>query len=130
MDWAARLLRNMLVHEAAPTAPYFMLALPDRIYLWDLRHVPIAEAAPHPDYIADAGPVFGSYLNGGATSLADLGEDSLLLIVASWLTELLGSDPLELREQHLEPEMSALLFDSGLYDAAKQGAVATGSAIS
>ena len=136
----ARLLRNMLFHEAAPLAPYFMLALPDRIYLWNLRHVLMTsdeastggwlEVAPKPDYDANAAPVFGPYVDGGALSLAEVGEYSLLLIVASWLTDVLNSDPVELREQNLESDLAALLFDSGLYDAAKRGTVVTETAIS
>jgi len=126
----------MLFHEAVPSAPYFMLALPEKIYLWDLRNHPLAEASawseagPKPDYEADAAPVFEPYLDGGEPSLADLGEESLVLVVASWLTDLLNSDPSELREQIAQPELRALLFDSGLYGAARRGAVATEAALS
>lgn len=138
-DWAARLLRNMIVHGAGPSAPYFMLALPDRIYLWDLRRrgpaggistltPESAEIGPQPDYEADAAPALSPYL-GGPQEIPELGEEGLILVVTTWLTDLLNSDPSGLRERITQPELQAMLFDSGLYDAAKLGAVATESAL-
>lgn len=130
-EWAARLLRNIVFHEAGPSAPYFMLALPDRVFLWDLRDLTSRLAArpelgPEPDYEADAMPVFGSYLDGDFVSAQPVGEDTLALVVASWLTDLLNSAP---EGADLGPDMRALLFKSGLYDAAKRGAVATEAAL-
>jgi hypothetical protein len=134
-DWAARLLRNMLFHEAAPAAPYFMLALPEKLYLWDLRQRPLtermlpSEGAPAPDHEAEASPVFAPYLgpypNGGNTPTADLGEDGLTFVVAAWLTDLLNSDLRELQEQEPSPALAGLIFDSGLYEAVRRGSVAT-----
>ena len=134
-DWAARLLRNMIVHGAGPSAPYFMLALPDRIFLWDIQlrgpegdisslTFEPAEHGPRPDYEADAAPALSPYL-GGTDSLPELGEEGLNLVVTTWLTDLLNSDPAGLRQRITQPEMQAMLFDSGLYDAAKLGVIAT-----
>ena len=93
--WAARLLRNMVFHEVAPASPYFMLVLPEKLYLWDLRRrtlterMLLPEAAPVPDYGADAGPVFSPYIDpypdareAPASDL--LGEDGLTFVVAPW----------------------------------------------
>lgn len=134
-DWAARLLRNMVFHEAAPASPYFMLVLPEKLYLWDLRRRPLTERmlppedAPVPDYGADAGPVFSPYIDpypdAKEAPASDLGEDGLTFVVATWLTDLLNSEPHELREQDLSPALGALIFDSGLYEAARRGSVAT-----
>ena len=138
-DWAARLLRNMVFHEAAPATPYFMLALPEKIYLWDLRQRPaaervgppagFAEAALVPEYAADAQPVLSPYIDpypdGAETPIAGLGEDGLTFVVATWLTDLLNSEPQELRERALSPTFEALIFESGLYEAVRRGSVAT-----
>lgn len=131
-EWAARLLRNILFHGAGPSAPYFMLALPDRIFLWDLRDLPSRLASesgsdPEPDYEANAKPAFDPYLDGEVVSSEHVSEDALVLVVASWLTYLLNSAS---QPGDLRPDMRALLFDSGLYDAAKRGAVATEAVLS
>lgn len=124
-EWAARLLRNMLVHEAPPFAPHFMLALPDKIYLWDLRGLSLDsgffENGIKPDYGIDAARALGPYIDGGPSSLHGLGEDGLELVVASWLTDLLNSD---LSGEKDEPDARWLL-ESGLYEEVKGGSVAT-----
>lgn len=124
-EWAARLLRNMVFHEAAPSAPYFMLALPDAIYLWDLRSYPDArllESGIQPDYEIDATRALGPYLGSGPYSLLEIGEDSLTLVVASWLTDLANSG---FPEKEHESEARRWLLDSGLHDSIKGGSVAT-----
>jgi hypothetical protein len=124
-EWAARLLRNMIVHQAAPFAPRFMLVLPDKIYLWNLLGLELDSdflaGGVKPDYELDAARVLGPYLVGGPSSLHELGEDGLELVVASWLTDLLNSD---LSGEEDRPDARWLL-ESGLYDEAKGGSVAT-----
>ncbi len=127
-EWAARLLRNMVFHEAAPSAPYFMLALPDAIYLWDLRDLRsypdarLLESGIQPDYEIDAARALDPYLGSGPYSLLELGEDSLTLVVASWLTDLSNSD---FPEKEHESDARRWLLDPGLHDAIKGGSVAT-----
>ena len=41
------------------------------------------------------------------------------------VTDMLNYEPHELREQDLSPALGALIFDSGLYEAARRGSVAT-----
>lgn len=126
-QWAARLLRNMIVHEAAPLAPYFMLVLPDAIYLWNLQGLrsrpglPLLEEGIAPDHEASAGSTLGPYLHGGGRALAEIGEDELELVVASWLTDLTNSDALE----EGTGSDAGWLLESGLYDVIKGGDVAT-----
>jgi hypothetical protein len=33
-DWAVKFRQNLLAHHAIPRATYFLLALPDQLYLW------------------------------------------------------------------------------------------------
>lgn len=126
--WAASTLRNLLVHGALPEVPYFMLALPDRFYLWKAPHFAphgdrdfIPDRSIEPDYEIDAAGALSHYLDGVSTPLHDLSENSLELLVASWLSELLNS---ELSQETAPPELR-WLFDSGLYDTIKKGSVAT-----
>src|SRR5215831_18277134 len=44
-EWAARFRRNLLVHDVIPPANYFLLAMPDHLYLWK-DGVNLAEAPP------------------------------------------------------------------------------------
>lgn len=136
-EWAARLLRNMIVHQATPAAPYFMLVLPERIYLWNLgHHVPAhlsaseLERGPEPDFEADSALALGPYLGHGETLLSTLEKDSLILLVACWLTNVLEAEPSEVRAQVVQSDLSALLLDSGLYGAARRGVVVTEAVIS
>lgn len=125
-DWAARMLRNMVAHTAIPNAPYFMLALPDAFYLWEIRgplsqDPRIIESGFKPDHKIDATRALGSYLDGSPSQLTDISEQGLELLVASWLTDLLNSD---LAREKVDPDLY-WFFDSGLYEAIHRGFLAT-----
>jgi len=124
--WAASTLRNLLAHEALPKVPYFMLALPDRFYLWKSpRFAPYGghdlRDGIEPDYEIDTARALSHYLDGVRTPLHHLSGQGLELLVASWLSELMNS---ELTRETAPPDLR-WLFDSGLYDAIKKGSVAT-----
>ncbi len=125
--WAARMLRNLLVHGMILDAPYYMLALPDVFYLWKnvdsslsgSRNITGGEVEP--DFEINATEVLASYVDRRSFSPDAISEYGLELLVSSWLADL------------VEPELSRAvvsptlfwLFDSGLYDAIKGGRVAT-----
>jgi hypothetical protein len=125
--WAARLLRNLLAHDALPKASYFMLALPDVFYLWKDPHgTPPADRGYipdgiEPDYEIAAVQALAPYMDGAPSQLADMSEPGLELLVASWLVDLLNTD---LSRGDVSPELR-VLFDSGLYEAIKEGRLAT-----
>ena len=88
-NWAAKLRRNLLAHGAVPRAPYFLLVLPDYLYLWS--HAADQESAL-PDFRADTREVLRRYLShwpAGERS-EPIGERGLELAVRSWLSELAG----------------------------------------
>lgn len=122
--WAARTLRNLLVHGALPRAPYFLLVLPDAMYLWDDRDGKLfsdprlQDGGRPPDYRADTSAALSPYLDGMPFALEELGGRSLEMVVASWLTGVMNS---EVRE---EPGLRWLL-DSGLYEAIRGGRIVT-----
>src|SRR5712692_4477588 len=70
-DWAARMRRNLFAHLALPHARFFLLALPERFYLW--KDAPPEAVAP-PDYEVDARQLLKPYLEKLAIPLSDLSE--------------------------------------------------------
>ncbi len=125
--WAASTLRNLIVHGALPDVPYFMLALPDRFYLWKRPRSTASDAydssgyGVEPDYEIDAARALSPYLESVRTPLNDMSERGLELLVASWLSELMNT---ELSRDTAPPDLR-WLFDSGLYEVIKKGSVAT-----
>jgi hypothetical protein len=113
-QWAAQLRRNMVVHGVMPSLEYFLLALPDRFYLW--RPTTALETLP-PDFIEDSASFLGPYFDQGGVTPAAIGEQSLQLIVASWLSECLSADTPE----DLPQQARSWLMDSGLFEAVRGG---------
>ena len=114
-QWATQLRRNILAHGIFPTAPYFLMAFPDRFYLWTDAHVRLDESEPN--YIIDARPILQPYLEKAGVSADRISRQSLELIIASWLGEIIHA-------QKLSPEMTTSwrwLIESGLYTAISGG---------
>ena len=82
-EWAAQLRRNILAHGTFPNAPYFLIAYPDRFYLW--KNTPSNLESTPPTYSVDPGEIFKSYLKKSDIKIEELGAESLKLIVGSWL---------------------------------------------
>jgi hypothetical protein len=114
-EWAAKMRRNLLVHGAVPRSRFFLLALPGYFYLW--RDNTSTDLVPA-DHKVLAQEALRGYLNG--TNLEELSEQSIELLVSSWLSDLVGSHV----TKEAMPELS-WLFDSGLYDSVKGGLVET-----
>ncbi|MUG94395.1 hypothetical protein F7734_19255 [Scytonema sp. UIC 10036] len=114
-EWAARLRHNILAHGTFPKAPYFLMAFPDRLYLWTDANGSTEESTP--DYVIDARPIFQPYFEQAGVSEDKISAQSFELIVASWLLRIIhAEEPLE--------DMDASqqwLIESGLYDAITGG---------
>jgi hypothetical protein len=109
--------RNLVAHLALPSAPYFLLALPDHFYLW--RNVSSSLAVIPPDYDIDPEPLLAPYVANGGRTLGTISDDGLMLAVSSWLTDLVNSN---LDETKVDPKQT-WLSESGLYRAIKGGVV-------
>jgi hypothetical protein len=120
--WATQMRRNLIVHQLIPSAPYFLLALPDFFYLW--RDSALGGEEAPPDYKVEAGTVLAPYLTKSQLPVKDLSEYGLELLVTAWLTELVAS---RLTKDTAGPEQQ-WLFDSGLYQAIRGGSVVTQAA--
>jgi hypothetical protein len=112
-NWAAQIRRNLLVHGMIPGSHFFLLALPEYLYLW--RPSKSVQPIP-PDYKVPSRQALKPYLDD--TDLLDLNEHSLELLLSSWLTDIIGS----LVSKDTAPELS-WIFDSGLYDRIKGGSI-------
>ncbi len=121
-EWAIQMRRNLLIHGLVSHSPYFLLALPDTFYLW--KPHPQHDFETPPDYRIDAVDAFALTDYGTTQLLGDIdqfGHDSLELLVASWLEYLTWAD---IKQDNARPGPS-WLFDSGLYQAIKNGTVTT-----
>ncbi|HEY9749654.1 MAG TPA: hypothetical protein V6C63_13300 [Allocoleopsis sp.] len=112
-EWAARLRRNILAHGTFPKAPYFLMVFPDRFYLWTNVEAHLEQSEP--TYTIDARPILQPYFEQAGVTAEQISGQSLELIVASWLGEIMHS------EQPLENQAQRWLVDSGLYAALADG---------
>ena len=115
-EWVAHLRRNLLIHSFMPPAPFFLLVLPDYLYLW--AEATSANDLAEPDYTIDSDKVLGPYLKSNL-SPNGLSGFGLGLLATSWLNDLVRTD---LQQDSAGPD-SQWLFDSGLYEAIARGSV-------
>ena len=115
--WAGQMRRNLLAHGVVAGAKFFLLALPDRFYLWkgagnDLSELP-------PTYVIDPTDLLAPYFARADVSPGAIGERGFELIVGAWLQDLLEKEQLpdDLKREH------PWIVESGLYDALKGGRV-------
>jgi hypothetical protein len=84
-EWAAQMRRNLSVHGVLPETPYFLLALPDKFYLW--KCAPAQEAVP-PDFEFDAADALRPYLDLLHRPIDELSPAGFESIVWFWLEDL------------------------------------------
>jgi hypothetical protein len=114
-EWAAKFRRNILAHGTFPKAPYFLMVFPDKFYLW--TNVEAHPDQSEPTYTIDARPILEPYFERAGVTANEIGEQSLELIVSSWLGEIIHSDKLP---GHMDAS-ERWLIESGLYAALAGG---------
>ncbi len=114
-EWAAKLRRNILAHGVFPKAPYFLIALLDKFYLWTNAeaHLDLSE----PNYTIDARPILKPYFERAGVTAEQISPQSLELIITSWLGEIIHSEKLP---ENVDTSQDWLI-DSGLYTALAGG---------
>ena len=110
-QWAAAMRRNMQTHGLLLDAPFFLLALPDRLYLWVNDE---QTGLTKPDYEIDTKSTLESYSKYLKLELENLSESGFELLLTSWLRELINGT-------ELVNEANEWLVESGLLEAIKQG---------
>jgi hypothetical protein len=115
-QWASQLRSNILAHGIYPKAPYFLMVFPDKFYLWTNEDAQLDISEP--TYALDGRPILKPYLDkAGITQGQKISSQSLVLIVASWLSKIIYSE-MPLGETD---ESERWLVDSGLYAAIAGG---------
>jgi len=116
-EWAAGLHRNTLARGGFSDIKFFLLATPDRFYLW--KDAVGALDAVEPTYDGDAGGLLASYFARSRLDPSDISGSAFELVVAAWLADLARSDgpPTDL------PHEQQWLLESGFFNAVKNGRV-------
>jgi hypothetical protein len=115
--WAAEMRYDLLAPGGYPIAPYFLLALPDRFYLWKQARRTVTERMPN--YVVDAELLLRRYYEPLGYSTGELSRPAFDLVVSFWLGALTDLEiPAEGLPRHLE-----WLDESGLLKAVKGGRV-------
>ncbi len=115
-QWASQLRTNILAHGIYPKAPYFLMVFPDKFYLW--ANVDAQLDMSEPTYAVNARPILKPYLDKAAiTQGQKISSQSLILIVASWLSKIIYSE----QPPSETDESEQWLVDSGLYTAVAGG---------
>ena len=122
-EWAAKMRRNLFAHGSLPKTPYFLLALPDRFYLW--KNDGNAQEIIQPSYEIDATPFLKPLFERFGLSPEDLSGISFELVIASWFDELMLGDA---TASNLQPNRDWLI-DSGLLEAIKESRLVFGAEI-
>ena len=115
-EWVIRMRRNLLAHSFMPNAPFFLLVLPDSLYLWTDAN--LVDGTARPDYKIEATEVLAPYLKSNQT-VNDLSGYGLELLTISWLEDVIGND---MQRDSVNPNIK-WIFDSGLYEAIRHGSV-------
>ncbi len=116
-EWAAKTRSNIFAHGLLPKTPYFLLALPERFYLW--KDANISSDIVMPDYDIDATLFLQHYYDKADISPETVGKQSVEIIVCSWLNKIMILDDLpQILEQNQQ-----WLIESGLFNAIKRGRV-------
>lgn len=112
-EWARRFRRNILAHFPDNGSAYFLLVLPESLYLWEPDSGPEEE----PDYEGSTEKALRPYLEKAEVERLD--GRAFEFLVSSWLSDLVALEP---SEEELGPALRWLI-DSGLYAKIRGGSV-------
>ena len=119
-EWAVEFRRNLAVHDLLPQAPYFLLATPDRFYLW--TRIGAAVDLVKPDVESNPSTFLRPYYESAGLSPETLRGGGFEMFVAAWLAEVQRADGPDC----LPEESRELLIDSGLFEAIRGGSLHRG----
>ena len=88
-SWAAGLRRNMLSHGLLPSSDYFLIATPERLYLWRQEQPERPEAPPQ--VTMDAEKVLEPYFRKLKQEPSKIGPEAFEHLVLSWLKDIAQS---------------------------------------
>ena len=112
-EWAAQFRRNILAHARIPLARFFLIVVPDRIYLWDAQ----TEGNAPPTEI-DARAIFAPYFERIGVRPERISPAAFESRVQWWLEDLVENSP----------TARSSLRDTGVAEAVAGGSVRRGRA--
>jgi hypothetical protein len=115
--WAAETRRNMYSHRGIPSSPYFMIATPERFYLW--KEAGSAPNLVEPSYEIDAVPFLEPYIGKGELSPINIGYHTFELLITAWIHELVNWGV----SSSAPDEWKSIFHNSGLLEALKDAKV-------
>jgi hypothetical protein len=115
LEWVIRFRQNILEHGTVARSPYFLMAFPDKFYLWTEAEAHLDQAKPA--YVVDASPILEPYLKRAGLTADKISGQSLEIIISSWLGTIIHYEQLP---ENLDGSQE-LLIDSGLYAALAGG---------
>ncbi len=121
-EWAAEFRGNFLHYRVIPRSPCFLLATPGSFFLW--TDAETADETALPDYCVPVPSWFNTYLDRPALSPDRLSKDVWGYIVESWLNDIVNFN----RPQEPIAPDEQWLVDTGLYQAIRNGSIATPAA--
>ncbi len=113
--WAVQFRRNLLAHDPFRLPSYFLMAFPDRFYLWKEGNG--SSDNLEPAYEIDAKPYLQAYFDRAGVDNTQLSHESLELVVGAWLAGIINFS----QSSNNMDERLKWLFDSGLYKAIAGG---------
>lgn len=121
-EWAAEFRGNFLHYRVIPRSPYFLLATPGSFFLWTDAET-TDETAP-PDYCVPVPSSINNYLERLKLAPDTVGKEVWGYLVKDWLSDIV--------DFHRSPETieadELWLIDTGLYQAIRNGSIATPAA--
>ncbi|HEY9597406.1 MAG TPA: hypothetical protein V6D33_07020 [Cyanophyceae cyanobacterium] len=114
-DWAAKMRRNMYAHGLLPEAQFFLLALPDKFYLW--KNIGLSTEIVNSSYEISSESFLQPYYTKAGVSLSEITGRSFELIVSAWLREVMGLQSAD----SLPQDYRDWFVSSGLFDAIQGG---------
>jgi hypothetical protein len=109
-EWAGKMRRNMYAHGLMPNAPFFLLALPDRFYLW--KHNGSISEILEPTERINPQQLLRPYYEKFGLPAESLAGKSFEYLVTSWLNEILRART----PQDLPRDTQDWVTRSGLFD--------------
>lgn len=100
-SWAAGLRRNMLSHGLLPSSKYFLIATPERIYLWRQEQQHAAEESPQVTF--DAEKVLQPYFQKLRQEPSKIGPEAFEHLVLTWLKDVAQSGDNPGSDRHPTP---------------------------
>ncbi len=115
VEWAMRLRRNILAHGLLPKTEFFLIATPNRFFIW--KNSGMDSLLSEPTRTIESSSFLSSYFMQTGVTPEEISGSSFELIINSWLAELMYSGV----KAHQARGSYQWIADLGLQDALAGG---------